>query len=72
MEVVEDGPVGKEYTHGGTEMLFASDQIEEDDTDAVNGISGVSVDGATAKLMEEESPLRQRLRRALSKSSGGV
>jgi hypothetical protein len=72
VQVVEDGPLGMERSHGGTEMSFSSDQIEEDNTDAVSGISGVSVDGTTTKPTEDESPLRQRLRRALTKPSGGV
>lgn len=56
----------------GTEMFLASDQSEEDEMDAVNGISGVSVDGMTTRPTGEASPLRQRLRQALSKPSGGV
>jgi len=72
VEVVEDGPLGMEHTHGGTDMSSAPDRIEEDNASAVSGISDVSVDGMTTKPTEEESPLRQRLRRALSKPSGGV
>jgi hypothetical protein len=72
VEVAADGPLGMERPHGGTVMTFASDKIEEDNshnTDTINGISGVSVDGTTTKLTTEESPLRQRLRRALTKPS---
>ena len=65
--MVGDGPLGVERAHGRGEVFLPSDQNEEDDTDAVNGISGVSVDGTTTKPTGEESPLRQRLRRALSK-----
>ncbi|KAF8230142.1 hypothetical protein L208DRAFT_1452790 [Tricholoma matsutake] len=56
VELVEDGPIGIEPPRGSTDMFFPSDQIEEDNVDAPT---------------EEESPLRQRLRRALSKPSGG-
>lgn len=69
VEVVEDGLVGTERR---TEMLFTPDQNEENNTEAVRGISGVYADGTTTRLAEEDSPLRQRLRRALSKPSGNI
>jgi hypothetical protein len=62
VEEVEDGPVGAEPAYGESNVTSAADHIEDNARAAK-----VSVDGMTIRPTDEESPLRQRLRRALAK-----
>ena len=68
VDVVQDGPVGIEREHGERATAPVVDRLTDDKT-TLGELTSVSIDGTVTRVTEKESPLRQRLRQALTKPS---